>query len=327
MAAGMRLVALLKSKNVYLLYWLPFVVAAIAGVYFWMGVKPLPCEGEGVLSLSFLAGLFEGTGGKMAGLLLLLLLAFFVFWVANKYQFLGQQTALPALIYSLLAAGTVCHYGISGYLWAAVCVTGALGRLQAAIADSNRNAPLSDFGGLIAAAVLLCPKLVMLLPWAVVSMSFSGRGMFKDFMAFLVGVAAVVLLTGAYYFYNGELAGALLLFMDNLKSGVDFWEVMSGQAGVFVLLAALLLVALGGMWPKSSSMVISQRRGMYSVMSMLLFVGSSLFFIPFESQEVLLVVFLPLAYVLSRYFIVLRRQWVGCVFFLLLLASGILLVF
>ena len=74
-------------------------------------------------------------------------------------------------------------------------------------------------------------------------------------------------------------------------------------------------------------MVISQRRGMYSVMSMLLFVGSSLFFIPFESQEVLLVVFLPLAYVLSRYFIVLRRQWVGCVFFLLLLASGILLVF
>ena len=42
-------------------------------------------------------------------------------------------------------------------------------------------------------------------------------------------------------------------------------------------------------------------------------------------QEVLLVVFLPLAYVLSRYFIVLRRQGVGCVFFLLLLASGILL--
>ena len=31
MAAGMRLVALLKSKNVYLLDWLPFVVAAIAG--------------------------------------------------------------------------------------------------------------------------------------------------------------------------------------------------------------------------------------------------------------------------------------------------------
>ena len=72
MAAGMRLVALLKSKNVYLLDWLPFVVAAIAGGYFGMGVKPLPCEGEGVLSLSFLAGLFEGTGGKMAGLLLLL---------------------------------------------------------------------------------------------------------------------------------------------------------------------------------------------------------------------------------------------------------------
>lgn len=327
MPAGMRLVALLKSKNVYLLYWLPFVAAAIVGLRFWMGAEIVPGEGRGVLSVAFMAASGEGFGEKVAGIVLLLFLDFFVFWVANKYQFLGQQTALPALVYLLLAAGTVCRYGMSDYLLAAACVTGAIGRLQVAIADSMRNAPLFDFGVLVTLAVLLCPKLVMLLPWAMLTLPFSGRVVFKDFMAFLVGVLTVGVLAGGYYFCEGRLAALPDIFVGNLLDGGNFWAIYPGKVWAFVLLGVLLLFTLGGTWPKSSTTVISQRRGMYSLILLLFFVGSSLFFVPFNSQEVLLVVFLPFAYLLVRYFITLRRNWAVCVCFFLLVAASFWLVF
>lgn len=317
----MGLVVWLKSKNVYLLYWLPFVVAAIAGARIWMGRTLYPVEEPGVLTVPFCHGMV------VPGVLLLLLVAFFVFWVANKYQFLGQQTALPALIYSLLAVGTVCRYGAGDYLWAAACVAGAVGRLQAAIAEGGRNAPLFDAGVLVAVAVLLCPKWVMLLPWAFVALPFAGRGVLKDYVALVVGVLTVGVLAGAYYFYVGRLDEAAEVFAGSLMSGGSFWDILPEKRGALAVLAAVVLAAAGGMWPKSSTAVIAQRRGLYSIILLALFVGSSLFFIPFNSHEALLVVFLPLSYLLSRYFIVCRRCWVGGVLFLLLLGASLWLVF
>ena len=305
----MRLVALLQSKNVRLLYWLPLVVAGVAGVRLWVGGEPVPCEGQGIVSLSFLT--IEGIWGKVEGALLLLLLAIVVFGVSNKYAFLGQQTALPALLYVLLAVGTVCRYGASDYLWAAACLTAAVGRLQAAIADTGRNAPLFDFGALTALTVLLCPKLVLLLPWAVLAMPLTGRGEVRDFLAFLVGVAAMVLLVGVYYFYVGALAGVPDLFVAILEAGGSFWEVCPGDVWAFAV----------------SSMAIAQRRGIYSIMLLFLFLCGSLFFIPYGSQEVLTVVFLPASYLFSRHVITLRRHWTACVFFLLLLGVSVWLVF
>ena len=321
----MRLVALLQSKNVRLLYWLPLVVAGVAGVRLWVGGEPVPCEGQGIVSLSFLA--IEGIWGKVEGALLLLLLAIVVFGVSNKYAFLGQQTALPALLYVLLAVGTVCRYGASDYLWAAACLTAAVGRLQAAIADTGRNAPLFDFGALTALTVLLCPKLVLLLPWAVLAMPLTGRGEVRDFLAFLVGVAAMVLLVGVYYFYVGALAGVPDLFVAILEAGGSFWEVCPGNFWAFAVLAVLSLLALVGVWGKSSSMAIAQRRGIYSIMLLFLFLCGSLFFIPYGSQEVLSVVFLPASYLFSRHVITLRRHWTACVFFLLLVGVSVWLVF
>ena len=65
---------------------------------------------------------------------------------------------------------------------------------------------------------------------------------------------------------------------------------------------------------------------MLSMLSMLLFVGSSLFFIPFNCHGITLITAIPLSYMFTQYFISHRTRWLGNVLFLLFIAACVLLV-
>lgn len=316
----MRPTALLKSKNLYLLYWLPFVLAGIVAIRSGLGVAVVPCDDRGIISLPFRSGINDNPW-LMGGVLLLLSLA--VFWVADKYKFLGQRTALPALVYMLLAVGFVSRYGVNDYLLAAACMIVAIGRLQAAILYTKQNASLFDFGMCVTLSVLLCPKLVMLVPWAMVVLPFSGRAMLKDMVAFLIGVAAVCAVVCTYYFYSGELSVLEDWFVEGLLEGGDFWSIYPGKHWVFVLLALQVVILAFYVLLNFSSTVIAQRRGILAMFSLLLFLGSSLFFIPFNCHGIMMVISLPLSYLFSQYFISHRHRWVGIVLLVLFVVTCI----
>ena len=153
--------AILKTKRVYMLYLLPFILAAIAFLRFTFGSDDFSvCSDLGVISIPA----FQEQGGlgwKGIGVLALLCLSFLVFFVADRYKFLSQITVLPAVVYALLCIGVICRYGVSNYLVAALCVVLAVDRLQSAIVNTQSNAPVFGFGLFSALAVLLCPKLIM----------------------------------------------------------------------------------------------------------------------------------------------------------------------
>ena len=152
--------AILKTKRVYMLYLLPFILAAIAFLRFTFGPEDFSvCLDLGVISIPD----FQEQGGlwwKEIGVLALLCLSFLVFFVADRYQFLSHITVLPAVIYALLCIGVICRYGMSNYLVAALCVVLAVARLQSAIVNTQSNAPVFGFGLFSTLAVLLCPKLI-----------------------------------------------------------------------------------------------------------------------------------------------------------------------
>ena len=72
--------------------------------------------------------------------------------------------------------------------------------------------------------------------------------------------------------------------------------------------------------------IVAQRRGMLSMLSMLLFVGSSLFFIPFNCHGITLITAIPLSYMFTQYFISHRTRWLGNVLFLLFIVACVLFV-
>lgn len=317
----MRLNAVLKSKSVFMLYLLPFILAAIAFVRFTFGPDDFAvCPDYGVISMSFLSGQ-ENLWLKQAGVLVLLVLSFIVFFVADRYKFLSHITVLPAVVYAFLCIGVVCQYGVNGYLAGAFCAILAVARLQSAIVNTQSNAPVFGFGLFSTLTVLFCPKLVMLLVWAFIVLPFSGRATLKDLVALLIGMLTALFFTGSYYFLADRMAELPDLFVRALTEGQVFWTIVPGRLVAFVAFAVLIVVSLYNVMMNYPLAIVAQRRGMLSMLSMLLFVGSSLFFIPFHCQGVLLVLSVPLSYLFTQYFISHRTRWMGNVLFLLFLAA------
>lgn len=318
--------AILKTKRVYMLYLLPFILAAIAFLRFTFGPEDFSvCLDLGVISIPD----FQEQGGlwwKEIGVLALLCLSFLVFFVADRYKFLSHITVLPAVIYALLCIGVICRYGMSNYLVAALCVVLAVARLQSAIVNTQSNAPVFGFGLFSTLAVLLCPKLIMLIVWAIIVLPFSGRAALKDLVALFIGIFSALFFTGCYYFLTDRLATLPDVFVQALTSGQVFWKIMPEKVVAFVVIGVLIVVSLYNVVVNYPMAIVAQRRGMLSMLSMLLFVGSSLFFIPFNCHGITLITAIPLSYMFTQYFISHRTRWLGNVLFLLFIAACVLLV-
>lgn len=317
--------AILKTKRVYMLYLLPFILAAIAFLRFTFGPEDFSvCLDLGVISIPD----FQEQGGlwwKEIGVLALLCLSFLVFFVADRYKFLSHITVLPAVIYALLCIGVICRYGMSNYLVAALCVVLAVARLQSAIVNTQSNAPVFGFGLFSTLAVLLCPKLIMLIVWAIIVLPFSGRAL-KDLVALFIGIFSALFFTGCYYFLTDRLATLPDVFVQALTSGQVFWKIMPEKVVAFVVIGVLIVVSLYNVVVNYPMAIVAQRRGMLSMLSMLLFVGSSLFFIPFNCHGITLITAIPLSYMFTQYFISHRTRWLGNVLFLLFIVACVLLV-
>ena len=321
--------AILKTKRVYMLYLLPFILAAIAFLRFTFGPEDFSvCLDLGVISIPD----FQEQGGlwwKEIGVLALLCLSFLVFFVADRYKFLSHITVLPAVIYALRCIGVICRYGMSNYLVAALCVVLAVARLQSAIVNTQSNAPVFGFGLFSTLAVLLCPKLIMLIVWAIIVLPFSGRAALKDLVALFIGIFSALFFTGCYYFLTDRLATLPDVFVQALTSGQVFWKIMPEKVVAFVVIGVLIVVSLYNVVVNYPMAIVAQRRGMLSMLSMLsmlLFVGSSLFFIPFNCHGITLITAIPLSYMFTQYFISHRTRWLGNVLFLLFIVACVLLV-
>ena len=230
------------------------------------------------------------------------------------------------MVYAFLCIGVICRYGMSDYLVAALCVVLAVARLQSAIVNTQSNAPVFGFGLFSTLAVLLCPKLIMLIVWAIIVLPFSGRAALKDLVALFIGIFSALFFTGCYYFLTDRLATLPDVFVQALTSGQVFWTIMPEKVAAFVVIGVLIVVSLYNVVVNYPMAIVAQRRGMLSMLSMLLFVGSSLFFIPFNCHGITLITAIPLSYMFTQYFISHRTRWLGNVLFLLFIAACVLLV-
>lgn len=310
-----------------MLYLLPFILAAIAFLHFSFGMdEGIVCREDGIISFPFLNGNQHLLWLRGMGMFGLLCLAFLIFFIADRYKFLSRITALPALIYALLTAGLVCRYGVNNYLLAAFCSVLAVSRLQSAIVHTKSNAPVFGFGLFTCLAVLLCPKLVMLLLWAIVVLPFSGRANIKDLSALLIGFLTALLFTAAYYFWTDQLSEAPDIFMKALQTGEGFWKLMPDKLAAYVVFGILIVISLHNVIVNYPTAIVSQRRGIFAMLSMLLFAGSTLFFVPFNCHGIMLILAIPLSYLFSQYFISHRTRWLGNVLFVLLLVACVVTI-
>lgn len=307
-----------------MLFILPLVVA-IAGVcHFYFG-RNLPEEvaTQGLIPSDIVACIRPE--GKLYIICLFTLgIAYFLFFINAWYKFLAQQTTLPAVIYVLLTFGLIVQGTFSWILFFTFFISLAFIGLLGAINNTKSNRFIFNFGFWIALAVLFYPKFILLVLWAFCVLFFSGRSTLKDIMALLIGILTPVYFTFFYYYWTDQLNEFFSLFKDNLLEGEYLRQLTIFQIVRYGTLLFLLFISLYYITVYYPVSMVSQRRSMLSLVSMLFFCILTLLFISGIHFDMMYLVALPLAYIYSQYFVTSRLPIVGNILFLLLL--GVCLV-
>lgn len=304
-----------------MLFVLPFLVMAIA---FFSGYFPretmhtVPVKG--VINMAFLNSL-DKFWLAVIGFIVVLGVAYMIFFINERFKLLYQTTTLPSLIFVLLTSGIMVNLGFD-YLLISVFITAlAVERLQTAINDIKSNQALFDFGALIMLAVAIYPKFVFLVAWALCVLFFSGRSTLKDIMALLTGLLTPVLFLIFYYFWTDRLPLLTGIFIENLLIGEHIHQLPAIEIVRLGMLLLLLLVALYNLSVKYSVLVVSHRRGILSLVSMFIFLSLTLFIIPGNYYDFMYMIALPLSFIYTLYFLTNRYVIFGNLMFILLLSA------
>ncbi len=310
-----------------MLFMLPFVMMAIifTGVYNPSCVSPFVSE-RGVIDFSFMSEVKTVWKSVMGGVVILGI-TYIIFWISEKFKLLAQTTTLPSVIYVLLTCGISMHAGFTSLLVSVLIVAFALERLQMGINDTQTNLALFDFGFLVSLSVIIYPKFVFLLLWALCVLFFSGRSTLQDVMALLFGLLTPVVFVAFYYFWIEDLQQLPLLFTRHLEAGEYVYQVPSVEMIRLGILLFLLLVALIRLLGSYSFMVVNQRRGILALVSMFLFMSLTILMIPGTYYDFMYLLALPLSFIYAYFFISNRSAWFGNLMFLLLLAASFLAYF
>ena len=173
---------------------------------------------KGVINMAYINQL-DKSWLSAIGFVMVLGVAYLIFFLSERFKLLGQTTTLPSLIYILLTSGIMVNVGFDYLLIAVFIVTVAVWKLQMAINDTKSNGALYDFGFLIALSVAIYPKFILLIAWAFGVLFFSGRSTLKDIVALWLGILTPVLFIAFYYFWTDRLELLPALFTDNLMVG------------------------------------------------------------------------------------------------------------
>ena len=170
-----------------MLFVLPFLVMAIAFLSGYFSLESLQSvQVKGVINMAYINQL-DKSWLSAIGFVMVLGVAYLIFFLSERFKLLGQTTTLPSLIYILLTSGIMVNVGFDYLLIAVFIVTVAVWKLQMAINDTKSNGALYDFGFLIALSVAIYPKFILLIAWAFGVLFFSGPFYLEGYCGFVVG--------------------------------------------------------------------------------------------------------------------------------------------
>ena len=304
-----------------MLFVLPFLVMAIAFLSGYFSLESLQSvQVKGVINMAYINQL-DKSWLSAIGFVMVLGVAYLIFFLSERFKLLGQTTTLPSLIYILLTSGIMVNVGFDYLLMAVFIVTVAVWKLQMAINDTKSNGALYDFGFLIALSVAIYPKFILLIAWAFGVLFFSGRSTLKDIVALWLGILTPVLFIAFYYFWTDRLELLPAIFTDNLMVGEHIHRLPVIDLVRLGMIVLVLIIALTNLSARYSLMIVNQRRGILSLVSMMIFLSLTFVIIPGNYYDFMYMFAVPLSFLYAQYFICCRTALFSNLVFVLLLAA------
>ena len=140
-------------------------------------------------------------------------------------------------------------------------------------------------------------------------------------VALWLGILTPVLFIAFYYFWTDRLELLPAIFTDNLMVGEHIHRLPVIDLVRLGMIVLVLIIALTNLSARYSLMIVNQRRGILSLVSMMIFLSLTFVIIPGNYYDFMYMFAVPLSFLYAQYFICSRPSLFSNLVFVLLLSA------
>ena len=246
-------------------------------------------------------------------------MAFIMLSINNKYNFIRVKTKLPAPLFILIVCGFTDLQAMHPVYFGAFFVLISIHRMFSAFGQKQPYSAAFDSGFFLGIAALFHFNLIILFPAFLIGIGILSREIqWREFVILTLGVLLPFLFAFSFAYVNDSVPELIGTFELNVLSPVNH---IQSNIPLQIYLGLLILFVLAGsisIIRQYDAKKISSRK--FFTVFLLLFVFSliSIVAVPGASQEMLIVISIPVTFLLSNFFVFLKSRFWGYLLFLLL---------
>lgn len=315
----------LKGRNSILLVLIPFIIVLLSLKTF---SHPESLT-EGYKQMPLYELLLFITGGNafvlnIIACAVLILMAYGMVRLNERFVFIRQRTDLPAFIFALISTGTIAINGMHPSLMSSFLMLFAIERV---FTIYHGEAPLArsfDAGFLLGLASMfyLFSSIYLLWFWASLIVLGSFRG--REILSGLIGFIVPVFLIGCWYFWNDNLGDLWEIIINLLKQDNNPFEFSVIQLSFWGILGVLIALSSLFMFKSYEEKKISSRKFFIILLNFFLFSVVGFFLFSRCGIEQYYVSIVPVTYIISHYFVLQKHTWFSEILFVIFVISGII---
>jgi len=261
----------------------------------------------------------------------LIFVVFFAFVVQqfnDRYLFIRVRTKLPATLFVIIVGGFTGLHTLHPVYPASIFLLFAIYFLFSTLGKTKPYSSIFNTGFLLGIGSLFYFNLVVLFPAFLIGITILIKNSkWREYVILLMGFLLPFIFAISYAVLSEQTLEILKTFEENIITPVNHFRT---NIPLHLLLTYLILLTLAGsikILQQYDSKKVSTRK--YFTIFFVLFVFSmiSFAFIPATSQEMLVIIAIPVTYLISNYFVFMKSRFWGELLFALLLAIVIFMQF
>ena len=261
-------------------------------------------------------------------LILIIIIAFLVQLINDRYMFIRVRTKLPSILFIIIVSGYTDLHTLHPVFPATIFLLFALYSLFGIFEENKPYSAIFNAGFFMGVGTLFYLNLIIILPAFFIGIVVLTREIsWRKFSILLIGVFVPLFFAFSFVVITGQIPETLTIIKQNIVTPVNHSHT---NIPSYVFLSILIFLTLTGsiiIMQQYDSKKISTRK--YFAIFLTIFVLSlaSFTFIPVTSQEMLIIVAIPITYLISNLFVFTKRRFLSEFFFRLLLGIVIFMQF
>jgi len=257
----------------------------------------------------------------ISGIVMVVLLAYTIQLVNDRYMFIRIKSKLPALLFVVIVGGFVPMHTLHPVYFGALFTLIAIYRLFGIFDTKKAYSSTFDVGFLLGIGALFYLDVAVLIPAFIVGIALLGREVgWREFTTLLLGFFLPFVFSAAYAVLTDSWLEVINMMKESIVTPVNHFK---SNTPLQVYLVALILFTIAGsigMFGQYDTKKISSRK--YFTVFFWIFIFSLAGFAlnPVTSQEMLVITAIPVTYLIANYFVFMKsRFWSELLFILLVL--------